>query len=70
MLVARTRPEGKVTYLAIFSALPLSFQAAHGISLFLVDAHLPGFHKGSKLKKLGQHGQVSFCSRLSFIGKT
>ena len=33
-------------------------QAAHGISLFLVDSNLPGFHKGSKLKKLGLKGQV------------
>merc|ERR550532_3531747 len=32
-------------------------KAAHGISLFLVDSNLPGFHKGSKLKKLGLQGQ-------------
>merc|ERR1712088_864140 len=32
-------------------------KAAHGISLFLVDSNLPGFHKGSKLKKLGLKGQ-------------
>lgn len=28
-------------------------KAAHGISLFLVDADTPGFHKGKNLKKLG-----------------
>ncbi|XP_071825135.1 long-chain specific acyl-CoA dehydrogenase, mitochondrial-like [Apostichopus japonicus] len=27
---------------------------AHGISLFLVDADTPGFHKGKPLKKIGQ----------------
>jgi len=32
-------------------------KAAHGISLFLVDSSLPGFHKGSKLNKLGLRGQ-------------
>jgi len=32
-------------------------KAAHGISLFLVDSNLAGFHKGSKLKKLGLKGQ-------------
>merc|ERR1711936_1252149 len=32
-------------------------KAAHGISLFLVDSNLPGFHKGSKLNKLGLKGQ-------------
>jgi len=32
-------------------------RAAHGVSLFLVDADTPGFHKGRKLKKLGLKGQ-------------
>merc|ERR1719150_3014014 len=32
-------------------------RAAHGVSLFLVDADTPGFHKGSKLNKLGLKGQ-------------
>merc|ERR1712098_262590 len=32
-------------------------RAAHGISLFLVDADSKGFHKGRKLKKLGLKGQ-------------
>merc|ERR1719147_510768 len=32
-------------------------RAAHGISLFLVDADTPGFHKGRKLKKLGLKAQ-------------
>merc|ERR1739838_486862 len=32
-------------------------RAAHGVSLFLVDANTPGFHKGRKLKKLGLKGQ-------------
>ena len=32
-------------------------RAAHGVSLFLVDADTKGFHKGRKLKKLGLHGQ-------------
>merc|ERR1711936_703572 len=31
--------------------------AAHGVSLFLVDANTPGFHKGRKLNKLGLKGQ-------------
>jgi len=43
VLVAKTKPDAK--------------KAAHGISLFLVDADLPGFHKGSKLNKLGLKGQ-------------
>ena len=34
-----------------------SKRAAHGVSLFLVDADTPGFHKGRKLKKLGLKGQ-------------
>ena len=45
-------------------------QAAHGISLFLVDSNLPGFHKGSKLKKLGLKGQVEihvYCSTRQVI---
>merc|ERR1719347_386745 len=32
-------------------------RAAHGVSLFLVDADTPGFHKGKKLNKLGLKGQ-------------
>lgn len=32
-------------------------RAAHGVSLFLVDADTPGFHKGRKLQKLGLKGQ-------------
>lgn len=32
-------------------------RAAHGVSLFLVDADMPGFHKGRKLQKLGLKGQ-------------
>jgi len=32
-------------------------RAAHGVSLFLVDADTPGVHKGRKLKKLGLKGQ-------------
>merc|ERR1719205_370002 len=43
ILVAKTKPDAK--------------RAAHGISLFLVDADTPGFHKGRKLKKLGLKGQ-------------
>ena len=35
-----------------------SKRAAHGISLFLVDADTKGFHKGRKLKKLGLKAQV------------
>ena len=44
MVVAKTRPDAK--------------RAAHGVSLFLVDADTPGFHKGRKLKKLGLKAQV------------
>merc|ERR1712227_272451 len=43
VLVAKTKPDAK--------------RAAHGISLFLVDANSKGFHKGRKLKKLGLKGQ-------------
>jgi len=43
ILVAKTKSDAK--------------RAAHGISLFLVDADTKGFHKGRKLKKLGLHGQ-------------
>ena len=43
LVVAKTKPDAS--------------KAAHGISLFLVDANLPGFHKGKKLKKLGLKGQ-------------
>merc|ERR1711971_165779 len=32
-------------------------RAAHGVSLFLVDANTPGFHKGRKLQKLGLKAQ-------------
>merc|ERR1719429_539469 len=32
-------------------------RAAHGVSLFLVDADSKGFHKGRKLKKLGLKAQ-------------
>ena len=44
VVVAKTRPDAK--------------RAAHGVSLFLVDADTPGFHKGRKLKKLGLKAQV------------
>merc|ERR1712088_1040343 len=43
IVVAKTKPDAK--------------RAAHGVSLFLVDANTPGFHKGRKLKKLGPKGQ-------------
>jgi len=43
ILVAKTNPDVK--------------RAAHGVSLFLVDADRPGFHKGRKLKKLGLKAQ-------------
>jgi len=43
IVVAKTNPDAK--------------KAAHGLSLFLVDADTPGFHKGSKLKKLGLKSQ-------------
>ena len=34
--------------------------AAHGISLFLVDAGMPGFKKGKKLEKIGFKAQVNY----------
>ena len=34
-------------------------QAAHGLSLILVDAGTPGFTKGRNLKKIGFKAQVS-----------
>jgi len=43
IVVAKTKPDAK--------------RAAHGVSLFLVDADTKGFHKGRKLKKLGLKGQ-------------
>merc|ERR1719228_329710 len=43
IVVAKTKPDAK--------------RAAHGVSLFLVDADSKGFHKGRKLKKLGLKGQ-------------
>merc|ERR1711970_811384 len=43
ILVVKTKPDAK--------------RAAHGVSLFLVDADTKGFHKGRKLKKLGLKGQ-------------
>merc|ERR1719427_626836 len=43
VVVAKTRPDAK--------------RAAHGVSLFQVDADTPGFHKGRKLKKLGLKAQ-------------
>jgi len=43
IVVAKTKPDTK--------------RAAHGVSLFLVDADTPGFHKGRKLQKLGLKGQ-------------
>jgi len=43
IVVAKTKPDAK--------------RAAHGVSLFLVDADTPGFHKGRNLKKLGLKGQ-------------
>jgi acyl-CoA dehydrogenase len=39
---------------------------AKGISLFIVDANLPGFRKGRKLDKIGQH--VADTSELFFDG--
>src|SRR5262249_23738147 len=32
-------------------------RGAQGISLFLVDADRPGFRRGHRLDKIGQHGQ-------------
>merc|ERR1712198_469850 len=43
IVVCKTKPDAK--------------RAAHGVSLFLVDADSKGFHKGRKLKKLGLKGQ-------------
>jgi long-chain-acyl-CoA dehydrogenase len=43
IVVAKTKPDTK--------------RAAHGVSLFLVDADTPGFHKGRKLQKLGLKAQ-------------
>merc|ERR1711931_544350 len=43
IVVAKTKPDAK--------------RAAHGVSLFLVDADSKGFHKGRKLQKLGLKSQ-------------
>ena len=58
IVVAVTNPEAK--------------SPAHGISLFLVEEGMPGFKKGSKLKKMGMKAQVrlnniSICKE---IGQT
>ena len=45
IVVARTDPNAKT--------------AAHGTSLFLVEAGTPGFNKGKKLHKMGMKAQVS-----------
>ena len=66
-MVAKTKADVKVVSSATVEIFSLklrnnkekkNYQAAHGISLFLVDSNLAGFHKGSKLKKLGLKGQV------------
>lgn len=44
VVVAVTNPEAKT--------------AAHGISLFLVEDGMKGFHKGRKLEKIGLKAQV------------
>lgn len=44
VVVALTNPEAKT--------------AAHGISLFLVENGMKGFHKGRKLEKIGLKAQV------------
>ncbi|POP54499.1 acyl-CoA dehydrogenase family protein [Zhongshania marina] len=41
--------------LAIVCAKTDPSAGAKGISLFLVDTHLPGFAKGQSIKKIGQH---------------
>lgn len=41
--------------LVIVAALTDPGKGAKGTSLFLVDASLPGFEKGNKIEKIGQH---------------
>lgn len=41
--------------LVIVAALTEPGKGAKGISLFLVDANLPGFDKSTKIEKIGQH---------------
>lgn len=41
--------------LVIVAAITDPGKGAKGTSLFLVDAHLPGFEKSKKLEKIGQH---------------
>jgi acyl-CoA dehydrogenase len=41
--------------LVIVAALTEPGKGARGTSLFLVDAHLPGFEKSRKIDKIGQH---------------
>jgi hypothetical protein len=46
-------------------------QAAHGLSLFLVDSDMPGYSRGRNLKKIGMKAQVrtigqSLCSLSPF----
>ena len=49
IVVAITNPEAKTK--------------AHGISLFLVEAGMPGFTKGKKLEKIGLKAQVGNFGR-------
>ena len=37
---------------------PAPDQAAHGLTLFLVDSDMPGYSRGKNLKKLGMKAQV------------
>ena len=42
-------------YLVIVAAITDPGKGAKGTSLFLVDASLPGFERGKKIEKIGQH---------------
>ncbi len=46
---------GMLADLVIVAAITDPGKGAKGTSLFLVDANLPGFERGQKIEKLGQH---------------
>lgn len=46
---------GLLADLVIVAAITDPGQGAKGTSLFLVDAELPGFERGKKIEKIGQH---------------
>lgn len=55
---------GQFADLVIVSAKTDPSAGAKGVSLFLIDTHLPGFSRGKPIKKIGQH--ASDTAELAF----